>query len=245
MQGLLIIILITLTTFGATAIEKITFSYGEVNTPPQVIVNQDDEITSGIQYDLAMAISDSTGLHIEFLKTPRARLEQQLLERFVDLNCASNPKWLINDSLIWSESLYDNPDMLINNIGIISIEQLSQFLTNSNEPTLIGTVLGYRYPKLEPFFLKGKLKRIDSLSPLISYQRFRRGDFPFFVIANTEASLVEKSENISAIVLENNELHCVFSPELPTDVLTKLQKAIHTLKENGTLPKILAKYGIN
>lgn len=244
MQGLLLIILIFLTTFGATAIEKITFSYGDVNTPPQVIMNQDDEITSGIQYDLAITLSNISGFQIEFLKTPRARLEQQLLDRFVDVNCASNPKWLVNDSLIWSESLYDNPDILVNNINITTLEQLSQFLNHTSKSNLIGTVLGYRYPKLEPFFVNGTLKRVDSLSPLISYQRFQRGDFPFFVIASTEASLIERSAPVAAVTLESNSLHCVFSPKLPAEMLIKLQTSIRTLKENGTLAQILLKYGV-
>ncbi len=224
------------------SVPKLTFSYGEVNTYPQVILSDDGEIKSGILFDLANAIGSELNIQIEFLKTPRARLEQLLLDKFVDINCTANPKWLTSSELIWSEPLYDNPDLLINHLNLSSVEQLITYAESKMTPTLIGTVLGYRYPSLEPLFDRGKLVRIDSLSPSISYQRYLRGDFPMFVIAKTEASIIDTAQTQHSALIDHNYLYCALSPKLSADEISRLLFAIQKVVASGAMTDIVKRY---
>ncbi|WP_462173413.1 substrate-binding periplasmic protein [Pseudoalteromonas xiamenensis] len=226
------------------SVPKLTFSYGEVNTYPQVILSDDGDIKSGILFDLANAIGSELNIQIEFLKTPRARLEQLLLDKFVDINCTANPKWLTSSELIWSEPLYDNPDLLINQLNLSSVEQLITYAENKITPTLIGTVLGYRYPSLEPLFDRGKLVRIDSLSPSISYQRYLRGDFPMFVIAKTEASIIDAAQTQHSALIDHNYLYCALSPALKSEMKVRILGAINTIKTSGKLEALISKYQV-
>jgi ABC-type amino acid transport substrate-binding protein len=212
-------------------------SYYHQNVPPQLLVNAEGIPNGGILYDLTHAIAKHSNFALEMIPIPRKRISQALKNSLIDLHCVANPLWYKAEDFQWSEVLYKNPDVLINNLGLTSLKQLPL-------PSIIfiGSTLGYVYPEFTTLEEQGAIQLIDSLGPEESYKRYRKGDTQGYISAQIEASYFDLKDTDSTIVLNDNSIHCIYSPKLNPDIIARLNNAITQLKSTGTIQHILDKY---
>lgn len=136
---------------------ELIIGYGDHNAAPYAI-EKAEKLHSGIIKDIATEISDELDINVVFVKTPRKRIERYLEKNTIHLVLISNPAWLSNSQkLQWSNTLFIERDkMVINANNHNEYQKLLDF-----KSMIIGTIRGYRYPALQPFFDRGYFIRYD------------------------------------------------------------------------------------
>lgn len=123
---------------------------------PPYLINHESR-TTGIMWDVVKTIAERIGYRVEAVKVPRKRVDQLLLEGLFD----GTPR-----AREWT----DNPEEFIFTDPVVDIEEVIFFPKSSSEEfrvvedlfslTLV-TQLGYNFPKLEPHFESGQIKRFN------------------------------------------------------------------------------------
>ena len=224
-------------SFSVAGQQILRTSYYSQNIPPQLFLDAQGRPTSGILFDITHAIADKTNAKLEMLPIPRKRIEQSLIRNIVDMHCAANKKWYKRANLQWSEVLYNNPDILINNIGLTKITDLAEYKNIE-----VGTSLGYIYPELTPYISNKNIIPVTSLSPGDSYKKYRKNRIAGFVIPEIEASYLAKEPSDAVITLNENEIRCAFSPSMKRKQVKQINNIILDLKSSGQIDMILSKY---
>lgn len=132
------------------------FNVSSNGYPPYLIVGEDGP--SGIMWDVVSLISERIGYTLVAEKVPRKRVDQMLLDGYVDGTARAKE---------WTE----HPENYLFTDPIVNIEEVFFMPKNSGthyetpddliSSTLI-TRLGYHYPVLEPYFKKGLIRRFDA-----------------------------------------------------------------------------------
>ncbi|WP_236196495.1 substrate-binding periplasmic protein [Pseudomonas glycinae] len=115
--------------------------------------------TQGILYDMMLSLATQVGVPAQFHVLPRARVQNAMEHREVDVRCYAAQSWLPNLSgdYIWSLPLFFQRDLLISRQDQPSSADPAHLPRQS-----IGTVLGYSYPTLQPIFDADRLWREDA-----------------------------------------------------------------------------------
>ena len=235
LKKLLTASLITL-SFSASA-GAIRFGYNQQYSAPHVINNGKGTSVSGIVIDVSNAISQEAGFMAKQLPLPRKRIEQYLIDGKIDAQCHANPVWYNAPSIIWSEVLYSDADIIVSDQAIASLQALS-----SHKQFKLGTVLGYKYPNLTEYFAAGNLKRFNSTSSKDSLTRFTKGELDGFVASYSEANYLTRLRRFNVLEVNSYDLHCSFSPKLNAEKRQRLIDAAHKLRDNGEFERVFAKY---
>lgn len=215
----------------------LTTSYYSQNVAPQLFFDDMGRPTAGILFDITHAIAKQLDMELEMLPIPRKRIEQSLETNMVDMNCVANPKWYNSIYLQWSNELYNNPDILINNEGIKTLPALSEY-----KKLKVGTTLGYSYPELTPYIESENIVPIISTTPAESYEKYRKNRVSGFVSASIEASYFYRKVDDAVVHLNDNKIYCAFSPSLNETTINNINTVISGLKESGEIELILQKY---
>lgn len=236
-SSIVIIIFLLFADLSYANQQNLRTSYYRQNVAPQLFFDESGQPTSGILFDITHAIATQLSVKLEFLPIPRKRITQSLVKNIIDMHCVANPKWYKLETLRWSHVLYKNPDILINRKGITSIAELSNY--NNLE---IGTTLGYIYPELVSHIENKNIIQISSLSPDKSFEKYRKNRVEGFISASVEASYFTREIEDSVIVLNDNNIHCAFSPSMKKDTIKRINNVIDMMKASGEIEKILEKY---
>tara|TARA_R110001599_G_scaffold194656_1_gene390803 strand:+ start:361 stop:1092 length:732 start_codon:yes stop_codon:yes gene_type:complete len=226
-----------LTSSFAHASQPLRTSYYSQNVAPQLFFDDMGRPISGILFDITHAIAEQLSMELEMLPIPRKRIEQSLETNIVDMHCVANPKWYNSIYLKWSDVIYNNPDILINRLGIKTLAALSDY-----KQLKIGTTLGYVYPELSSYIENENTLPVISMTPAESYEKYRKNKISGFVSASIEASYFYKKSEDSVIHMNDNEIHCALSPSLKKETINNINTAIGTLKESGEIETILQRY---
>ena len=123
--------------------------------PPYLIVDRNQP--SGIMWDVVSVVAQRLGYRIIAEKIPRKRVDQMLLDGYID----GTPR-----AREWA----DDPDQFLFTDPVVDIEEVffvpaqSGFSYESPDDLASKTIvthLGYRYPLLEPYFEDGRIRRFD------------------------------------------------------------------------------------
>ena len=155
----LFIQVIILTPLLAIADNKTTLiiGYGDHDAAPYAI-EKGEKLHAGVIKDIASELADELDIDISFLKTPRKRIERYLENNIVHIVLNTNPVWLNNsEKLQWSDPLFIEQDKII--VKSSNTKEYKSLLDFKN--MIIGTIRGYKYPNLEPYFSKGYFTRYD------------------------------------------------------------------------------------
>lgn len=212
-------------------------SYYSQNVAPQLFFDDMGRPTSGVLFDITHAIAKQLDMELEMLPIPRKRIEQSLETNMVDMNCVANPEWYKSIYLIWSDDLYNNPDILINHEGIQSLTALSNY-----KKLKVGTTLGYIYPELSTYIENKNILPIVSTTPAESYEKYRQNKVSGFVSASIEASYFYRKVEDAVVYLNDNKIHCALSPSLNETTVNNINTVISGMKESGEIEMILQKY---
>lgn len=115
-------------------------------------------LTGGILKDLGDAIAVRLGRNARYLSMPGKRVEQALAAGQADVVCNVLPGWIGGD-FGWSRPLIPNAGIIISHRDAPIVRALGDLAGQR-----VGTVLGYKYPVLEPVL--GKLFQREDASTM-------------------------------------------------------------------------------
>ena len=228
---------------SANDTNKLIISYGDHDSAPYAI-EKGEALSSGLIKDIATEIADELDINISFFKTPRKRTERYLENDKVHLVLITNPAWLHNsDKLQWSENIFSEKDVVVTRSdNHINYETLADL-----KGMIIGTIRGYTYPTLEPYFEKGDFTRYDVSNLQVNFIRLELNRIDALVDADIAVSyLLQQSNNAQAyrvlpLSVSQHNIKAALSPNAPVS-LEDFNQALRKLKEQGIIAAILKKY---
>lgn len=132
------------------------FNVSPSGYPPYLIVN--GASPTGIMWDVVSLISKRMGYTLKPEKIPRKRIDQMLLDGYVD-GTARAKEWTENPD----DFLFTDPIVHIEEVFFMPRKSGAQYESPDDliSKTLV-TRLGYHYPALTPYFDKGLIRRFDA-----------------------------------------------------------------------------------
>jgi polar amino acid transport system substrate-binding protein len=237
----LIYLLIPLSVFADNK-TTLVIGYGEHNAAPYTI-ESGEELQDGIIKDIAKEIATEIGINTTFVKIPRKRTERNLLNDDIHLVLLSNPAWLSNKKLRWSGTLFTQKDiMVVRADNQKKYNQISDF-----KGMVIGTIRGYIYPTLEPYFVNKQLIRYDvsNLQINLSILDLNRIDalIDAEMLINYQLKQSKNTHNFKVLPLtiSQDNLKAVLSPNTPI-TMKQLNQTLQKLKDQGVIAGILKKH---
>lgn len=123
--------------------------------PPYIIVSEDDY--SGIIWDVVTHIADRLDYVVEPRKIPRKRVDQMLLDGYID----ATPR-----AIEWTENpdqfVFSDPIVQVQEVFFVPVDSTFEYTTLDDlRSKILVTHLGYKYPALAPLLESGELQRFD------------------------------------------------------------------------------------
>lgn len=221
-----------------------TLFYGianETNSPFVEIEMRESrlEISGGILKRLAEALSKELEIKPTLVLLPQRRVGLDLETGDLSMVCFVHETWFPKDfekKLLWSDPITTNINLIATIKGkpILKVEDLFG--------KQVGTITNYYYEKLDTYFEKGKIRRESGPTTLSNIQKLLHGRIDYMLISNLEFEYYKKkypqlkSYNLGMDIVE---VKCALSKRSGIE-LTQINKAINTLKKNGTLDKIFS-----
>lgn len=228
---------------SATSHEKtFRFNISPDGYPPYLIVEQ--EQPSGIVWDVVSLIGQRLGYDVIPKQVPRKRVDQLLLDNALD----GTPR-----AREWTP----NPDRFLFTDPIVSIEEVF-FVPKDSDleyrsprdlyAKTIVTHLGYHYPELELDFDAGNIHRFDVARHREMFTFVLHGDrFDAAVADRLVGQWVLKKEGlqdqfrITGHGINQADLRIMLRRDL-IELANDFNAELKTIRENGELTAILAKY---
>lgn len=232
--------LLLICAYSAAEERPLRFSVIESWAMPLIKV-ENGEATGGIVYDLQMRLAQKVGRRAEMMVLPRKRVQAMLVRGEIDVRCYVNPTWLTEShhQYIWSVPFMTQRDVLVARTQrAVTLENL--------HGELVGTVLGYIYPKLQPRFDNHDLQRDDARTQELALMKLEAGRNNYAV--SSELTLNWFNHNQPADLklqpleeLSSDLASCIVrdEPDVPT---MQLLRALVQMSNDGEFEQILAKY---
>jgi len=210
--------------------------------PPYLIVDQKQP--SGIVWDIMDRISSRLGYRLVARKVPRKRVDQMLLDGFIDATSRARE---------WTEKpeqfLFTDPVVQVEEVLFVPSDAPFEFrqVEDLFSRTLI-THLGYYYPELEPYFRSHDIRRFDVSRDrdMFTYLRYGR-EFDAVIADRLVGQWILRKEGlqeqfrISGKPLSRHGLRIMLRRDWQAFVLA-FNRELARLRENGELDAILANY---
>ncbi|MEC7815109.1 MAG: transporter substrate-binding domain-containing protein [Pseudomonadota bacterium] len=231
-------------TLASTGIDASTFVFNVSPNgyPPYMIVEGDQE--SGIMLDVLERIAPRIGYQVETRKIPRKRVDQMLLEDYID----GTPR-----AIEWTQE----PEQFLFTDPIVQVEEVFFFPEGStldyrSPRDLFGktlvTHLGYQYPALEPHLSAGDITRFDVSRDEDMFRYLMHGDRFHAAVADR---LVGKwilrnqsaagSFRTSSSAISEYGFRIMVRPEA-AGFVEAFNRELKKLRDSGELDTILADY---
>ncbi len=234
--------MITLSTV-LLASDILKISYSRSSSEPYVLIDK-RELTGGVLKELMDAISQQSGLSMEYVLTAKRNQGKAMQEGKIDGVCLINPSdEASSDDYLWTVPLYTEEDVLIvrkdKAKNFRSLESLFGFK--------VGTIEAHHHPKLDPYFKKNAIERIDNKKLANNINQLRFGVID--AVVDTKLSVgycmnkkkIDDRFVISNKVIDQQDLHCMFRKDMSVSI-DKINSALQALKDNGVIDKIISKY---
>ena len=198
----------------------------------------DQKLTGGILKDLGDAIALRLGRRAVYVSVAVDQVGPALAQGKADGLCYVRPFW-IDGVFDWSRPLIPDAELVASTIEAPVIASL---LDLRDRP--VGTVAGYRYPRVEQV-LGLRFQRRDSATMEESLQAMAAGSARHTVL-NRATLLYQLKHNKSLklradLVLASFSAQCAFSKRGKVS-FSDVDQAINTLIDNGSVEAILARY---
>jgi len=206
--------------------------------PP--LVMHEDSFYSGIYFDLYEEILVRAGIQPEFLAMPKIRSRVMFEQGELLVACCGNPAWRKRpkeqEVQIFSDPFYHSKDVFIfpKSKGITKITDLTQL--NDKK---VAVKRGYGYRGEEAF---GERVELNSESDLINFVALGRADIG---IVNEDVVRNWMQYHGNKVLI--GDFHDIATLHLRVhktrrELLPKINLAIQSILQDGTLEKIRAKY---
>ncbi|MEP0354437.1 transporter substrate-binding domain-containing protein [Paraglaciecola sp.] len=125
--------------------------------PPFVYFNPSDERYLGILIDLSEELGRRMGLNVEFISTPRNKLEENILNGNYNATFLAKSWVSIQEQVLFSEDFYVYAEYLYSTRPFESTGSLSNWV----EGRTVCTRDNFIHPVIEPFLKQKTLKRLN------------------------------------------------------------------------------------
>lgn len=210
--------------------------------PPYMIVDGEQEY--GIMLDVLERIAPRIGYTVETRKIPRKRVDQMLLEGYID----GTPR-----AIEWTEA----PEQFLFTDPIVQVEEVFFFPETSTldyraPRDLFGktvvTHLGYQYPALEPHLSSGEISRFDVARDEDMFRYLIHGDrFHAAVADRLVGKWILRNQGAagklrtSSSAISEYGFRIMVRPE-SSEFVEAFNRELEKLRESGELDTILAEY---
>ena len=222
--------------------EPLRFSVMESWAMPMASIDN-GQLTGGIMRDLMLELAERVGREAEFLVMPRMRVLLAQQNREFDVRCYVARSWVpdADDGYAWSPPYMEQRDLLV-----ARQDTPMELKPSDSRAQLIGTVLGYSYPKLQAYFDQGSLLRDDARSQDLVLQKLLARRYDLAVSSDLALAWFnlqhESDDRLVAIdVLERTPLSCMVrkAADIPTE---RILQALEEMKASGEIERIVARY---
>lgn len=210
--------------------------------PPYMIVDQD--APSGIMWDVVSLISERLGYQIVAEKIPRKRVDQMLLDGYIDGTLRAVEWTHEPEKFLFTEPVVDVQEVFFTPKGASQTYHSPEDLVSKT----VVTHLGYIYPALERHFKSGAIKRFDVSQERDMFNFLLHGDrFDAAVVDLLVGKWVLKNEGLqdqftaSSGGISSYGFRVMLRKEcLP--FVNKFNVELARIRESGELEAILANY---
>lgn len=225
---------------------KLIIGYGDHNSAPYAI-EKGEQLSTGIIKDIATEIAGELDITITFAKTPRKRIERYLESNTIHVALITSPAWLSNsEKLQWSETLF-----VEKNIMVVKADNTNKYHELMDfRGMIIGTIRGYKYPKLQPLFDKGYFIRYDVSNLNVNFIRLELNRIDALIdsdiLINYQLMQNKSAQVFRVLPLTVNQqnIQAALSPDAPVSI-RQFNQALKKLKDQGVIAAILKKYYID
>jgi len=198
------------------------------------------ELERGILKDLGEAIFAELKIKPVWLLLPKNRVAPSLIAGDVTMICHLNEVWQpkIKDDVYWSQPLYTSTNVIVH-LGKKPITKAKDLYGER-----VGTVINFIYQKLDDEFAAKKIIREDGTSNETNIHKLTHGRVNYIIMSNLEFnyySRIYPQLEAADLKMDSVETKCALSKRANV-TLEQLNRAIDTIKKNGTLAKILKTY---
>lgn len=210
---------------------------------------QGETVVAGIHHDIGQALAQRLGRPLVFSRVPQQRaLDPDSAEharQHADFGCGMHPSWFPNaEHYHWSEPLFDIGDVLVGHRGTRAPASLAALPRG----TVVGTVRTYHYPSLQARFARGELQRDDAPDQASLLRKLMRQRSEVAVVSRQSLDwLLRQQPQVQAqlaswrLSVQQADYHCAVPKGSRVDAQA-LFDALHALKREGELERILARY---
>lgn len=226
---------------------SIRFSASNSWSEPFAIYDENKNLTGGAVKEVMDALAAKMGRSPQYITLPRKAVDTASESRKIDARCYVVESWVQDPSIFdWSKPLF-------NVVNVIAFSKKSDPIrrpANLKGKTL-GTVLGYKYPVLEPFFASGSVQRDDVSRETANIQKLLLGRIQYAVVEASEFAWHLKThakdkENFNLKdfhEIERYPVKCAVVKNGNASV-QEFDRAIATLRKEGFFKRLTAKYEI-
>lgn len=238
MTRALLAALLLATAAKAGAETPLVFIAPANHTLPFVEIRQ-GVLQRGILKDLGEAIAARVGMPAHFVIVPAKRVNAALDQGEADALCYTAPRWIDAKQVVWSRPVFDYTGVVARRTDAPPVQQLGDLAGER-----LGTVAGYRYPEVEsalgPRFLRDDAPDMGRNLAKLAAGRVRYAMSEKLTLAYALRELPAPDVQL-AFSTVSYPTHCVFSTRrnLP---LSRLERAVEALLEDGSIDRILARY---
>jgi polar amino acid transport system substrate-binding protein len=212
------------------------------NLPPPLLYEKGGELT-GIVSEYSMLLVEFLGRKGIVTVLPRNRLASYLIKGTVDFLCYTNKDWTDErDSLLWANPLFIKREVILGPSPMP--KQLIEL-----KGKIIGTMLGYLYPKLDEHFRNKVIYREDGPNEESNLNKLLNAHIEYIITDEIYLDHYKKKHpNIDMgrerLPLQQYPITCSLSKNGSVTV-QELNKAIGKLKASKKLEGIFSKYGVS
>ncbi len=203
---------------------------------------EEGRATGGILYDLQIRLAEKVGRRAELMVMPRLRVQQMMTRGDIDVRCYVNPDWLKESHYQYAWSI---PFMIQRDLLVSRIDQ-EPLQPEELQGERIGTVLGFIYPRLEPLFASGQLRREDARTQELVLSKLEADRYQYAVSNQLSLDWFNRQQPAQRKLYPVSELAadpiaCIVRDEADVPSMALL-RAMVQMKQAGEFDAILARY---
>lgn len=202
-----------------------------------------ERLSNGLMRDFYQELGRALGRPVVYVVLPRKRLDAAVLAGDVELRCYLNPKWTdIPEQMVWSKPLFEMANVVVGRHDVPRPATVDALPAGAR----ISTVLGYRYPVLDPAFAVGRLQRDESTDEERVLLKLSAGRTHYGVALDLAVDWYRRTARNHQLAdwrleTERIPIHCAV-PRQPDGRHEALLKAVHQMVGSGKVEEMLRRY---
>jgi ABC-type amino acid transport substrate-binding protein len=183
-------------------------------------------------------VAAGLGRPISFVPLPATRVSAALAAGEADAVCFVLPQWLQGD-FRWTRGLIPEASLVAAHADAPALQSLDDLAG-----TAVGTVQGYRYPRVEQALDK-KFKRADQPGMAANLRALAAGRVRYALVEKTSLQYFLRGQPGAPVriawVIDRFDARCAFSPRSGVP-FAEVAQVLDRLVSDGSVERVLARY---